>query len=64
MVCKEIDTCQLKMNLNDFTNICAVTDVDKPGCPDVFTHRKTPDGWRHYFRITHHSLKSLKRDEP
>ena len=56
MVCKNIDTCSDTVSLKDFTEICAVTDVDRPGCPEGFTHRKTPDGWRHYFRITYNML--------
>ncbi len=56
MVCKRITACGLKLSMEDFTKICAVTDVDRPGCPENFTHRKTPDGWRHYFRITFNEL--------
>ncbi len=56
MVCKRIKTCELKLSLKDFTDICVPTDVDRPGCPDGFTYRGTPDGWRHYIRIAYNQL--------
>ncbi len=56
MVCKSIDTCELKLSLEDFTNICIVINSDQSGCPDGFTHKKTPVDWRYYFKITYNEL--------
>ncbi len=60
MVCKRVETCKLRLSLEDFTNICATTDVERPGCPDAFTHRRIPVGWKHYIKITYNELHGTK----